>query len=270
VTQRWRACLSTTVLVALACLLGGAQARAARIDLVVHAGRPAAETRAAFTPLARYVSAMTGEELRLVVPENVLAHWKASQAPRGPELVLDDGHFADYRVKRFGFAVLAKVAGLTGFSVVTGPETVLIEPEELYGERVATLPPPSLSALRLAELFPDSVRAPVLVEVSSYAQGIRSVVAGRAAAAVIPSRLVRKHPQLNVVMSTERGPGMALSASPALERGSREALRRAFLTADASPAGRRALARAGLEGFEPATAALYDGHARLLRGTWGY
>lgn len=258
------------VALALACALGGGDASAARLDLVVHAARPPAETEADFAPLVRHVAAVTGEDLRLVVPDNVLAHWKAMRRRPEFDLVLDDGHFTDYRVERFGFVVLAKVAGLTGFSIVTGPETVLIEPEELYGEPVATLPAPSLAALRLIELFPDPVRSPVLVEVRGYAQGIRRVVVGRAVAAVIPSHMVREHPQLNVVMSTEQGPGMALSASPALERETREALRRAFLGAGASPAGRRALARAGIEGFEPATAALYDGDARLLRGTWGY
>ena len=50
----------------------------------------------------------------------------------------------------------------------------------------------------------------------------------------------------------------------------RWAYRRAFLAARDVDAGRRALTRAQLDGFEPASAALYEGYARLLRGTWGY
>jgi len=71
-------------------------------------------------------------------------------------------------------------------------------------------------------------------------------------------------------MSTQLGPGMALSASPAVPGEALEVIRRAFLAARDIDAGRRALASAGVTGFEPASAALYEGYDRLLRGTWGY
>ncbi len=82
--------------------------------------------------------------------------------------------------------------------------------------------------------------------------------------------MVREHPQLNVVMSTQEGTGMALSASPRVSAEAGENIRRAFLAARDIDAGRRALGRARVDGFEPASAALYEGYARLLRGTWGY
>jgi hypothetical protein len=63
---------------------------------------------------------------------------------------------------------------------------------------------------------------------------------------------------------------MALSASPAVSAEAGEVIRRAFLAARDIDAGRRALASAHVDGFEPASAALYEGYARLLRGTWGY
>ena len=147
---------------------------------------------------------------------------------------------------------------------------MFVEPDELYGEPLASPAPPSLAALRLAELFPDPIRAPILVEVGSYDEGILGVINGDVTAAIIPSGMVRADPQLNVVMSTQLGPGMALSASPAVPAEVREVVRRAFLAARDVDAGRRALTRAQLDGFEPASAALYEGYARLLRGTWGY
>lgn len=246
------------------------QARDGHFTLVVQTGLSAADAAAAFDPLASYLTRVTGYRLRLEVPSTVLAHWQAMGEREDYDLVLDEGHFTDYRVKRLGYHVLAKVSGLSGFSVVTGPETVLVEPEELYGEPVACLAPPSLAALRLAELFPDAIRAPLLVEVGSYRQGIRRLVNGEVAAAVILSGMVRDYPDLNVVMSTQLGPGLAFSASPSVPEEAREAVRRALLEADEREPGRRALARARLPRFEPAGTALYDGYARLLRGTWGY
>lgn len=240
------------------------------LNLVVQSQAHGDDTRAAFAPLAEYLSEASGHRLVLEVPDNALAHWQAMVRGDGYDLVLDEGHFTDYRVQRLDYEVLAKVAGTTGLSVVTGPATVFVEPDELHGEPVASPPPPSFAALRLVELFPDPIRAPILVEVDSYEEGIRRVIRGDVAAAVIPSHLLRKHPQLNVVLSTEQEPGLALSAAPHVPDETREVIRRAFLAAADIDAGRRALARAGLAGFEPAAADLYEGQARLLRGTWGY
>jgi hypothetical protein len=256
----------------LAVLAGGmpSDLRADQFNLVIRSEAHGAESRMAFAPLAKYLSEASGHQLTLYMPDSALEHWQAMGKSEDYDLVLDEGHFTDYRVRNLGYQVLAKVSGVSGFSVVTGPATVFVEPDELYGEPVASPAPPSLAALRLAELFPDPIRAPVPVEVRSFDEGIRRVINGDVAAAVIPSGMVREHPQLNVVMSTQQGPGLALSASPAVPAEVREVIRRAFLAARDIDAGRRALESARLNGFEPASAALYDGYARLLRGTWGY
>lgn len=254
--------------VVAACL--PAAADAGQYKLVIQSQRHGDDALAAFAPLAAYLSEASGHRLELIIPDNAMAHWQAMVRRDDYDLVLDEGHFTDYRVRNLDYQVIAKTAGVSGFSVVTGPATVLVEPDELYGEPVASPTPPSLAALRLAELFPDPIRAPVLIEVDSYAEGIRRVINGDVAAAVIPSDMVREHPQLNVVLSTQQGPGMALSASPAVPVEDREVIRRALLSAADIDAGRKALASAGLRGFEPASGPLYEGYERLLRGTWGY
>ncbi len=264
-----RADLSASLLLVLA-LCASPGLRAEPFNLVIRSELHGADSAMAFAPLAEYLSEASGHQLSLHLPDSALAHWQAMGQRNDYDLILDEGHFTDYRVHKLGYLVLAKVSGVAGFSVVTGPATVFVEPDELYGEPVASPAPPSLAALRLAELFPDAIRAPLLVEVGSYDEGIRRVINGDVTAAVIPSSMVREHPQLNVVMSTQQGPGMALSASPAVPAEAREVIRRAFLASRDIDAGRRALASAGLDGFEPASAALYDGDAKLLRGTWGY
>ena len=256
------------VVVAAACI--SLPLCAEQFDLIVRSEDRGSDSPVAFAPLVAYLSDASGHELILRVPDSSLEHWQAMVAGDDYDLVLDEGHFTDYRVRNRDYRVLAKVLGASGFSVVTGPATVFVEPDELYGEPVASPAPPSLAALRLAELFPDPIRAPILVEVGSYDEGIRRVINGDVTAAIIPSSMVRAHPQLNVVMSTQLGPGMALSASPAVPGEALEVIRRAFLAARDIDAGRRALASAGVDGFEPASAALYEGYDRLLRGTWGY
>jgi ABC-type phosphate/phosphonate transport system substrate-binding protein len=261
---------SRAALLLVVTLLAIPAARADQFNLVVRSEALGTDALTAFAPLVAYLSEASGHQLVLQVPDSALEHWQAMGKRDDYDLVLDEGHFTDYRVQSLDYRVLARVSGVVGFSVVTGPATVFVEPDELYGEPVAAPAPPSLAALRLEELFPDPIRAPVLVEVGSYDEGVRRVINGDVTAAVIPSSMVRDHPQLNVVISTQQGPGMALSASPSVPAGAREDIRRAFLAARDIDAGRRALASAHLAGFEPASAALYEGYARLLRGTWGY
>lgn len=49
-----------------------------------------------------------------------------------------------------------------------------------------------------------------------------------------------------------------------------ESLRKALLEAGNTPAGKKALEALNIEAFEPAEAADYAGHSRLLERTWGY
>lgn len=262
----WRRLVLAVVAAGLLC----APARAEQLELVVFTGGSRNETRAAYAPLAEHLARDSGHRITLVVPDNVLAHWTRMHDTQPPRLILDDGHFTDYRVKHLGYKVLAKTSGLVAFSVVTGPETVLIEPDELLGQRIACPPPPGLAALSLKALFADAVRAPLLVEADSYRHGVRRMIEGDATAAVIRSSMVHDYPELNVVIATEAVPGAALSAAPGVPAEVRAALRRAALDTVRLDSGRRALARAGIAAFEPASEALYDGYARLLRGTWGY
>lgn len=242
----------------------------AELSLVVQPIAPADEILKSYRRLADYLGAETGHRIELVVPGHVLAHWRVVRNPGDRQLVIDEPHFADYRAKRSGFRIIARVSGRGGYSVVTRPGVLLIEPRELSAKRVATLPAPALGAIRLLGLVPDPVRAPVLVEVDSHAQAVQRLFEGGALAAVIPSAMVSTRPGLGVVVATEDGPGLAFSTAPSLSEAIRQKLVRALLEASGSEAGRRALLAASLPGFEPASETLYDGYGLWLRGTWGY
>ena len=126
----------------------------------VQAWNAAGDSRAAFQPLADYLARRVGESVRLAVAGQVLEHWQRVRDQGGGDVVIDEAHFADYRVRRFGYRVIAKVSGLRGFSVLARPSAMILEPEDLWAKRVASLPAPSLAAVKLIELFPDAIRTP--------------------------------------------------------------------------------------------------------------
>jgi hypothetical protein len=185
-------------------------------------------------------------------------------------LVMDGAHFTDYRVKRLGYHVLAKAAGVLSFSIVTAPGTLVVDLEDLMGQPVATLPSPNLSALRLLALFPDPIQTPDLLEVASTESAVATVLAGEALAAVVPTAVIDDHPELNVVVVMEQTPRLAISAAPSIDATTRERIRQALLDSSRKPSGREMLANTRLGRFEPATERAYHGYARLLAGVWGF
>ena len=144
------------------------------------------------------------------------------------------------------------------------------------GRRIAVVCSALLIVLSFGSIFSRGLNfgidftGGVLIEVAYAGEadlaGIRDVLIE----AGFETPLVQNFPDLNVVATTEQVPGVAVSASPALDATVRDAVRAALLEASKSERGRSMLQQVNLAGFEPATADTYDGYARLLEGTWGY
>lgn len=246
-----------------------AVASSASLELAVWSEDPPV-TEAGGRLLAAYLREATGIEVRAVHAASALEHWQATRLAPRYDVALDGAQFSDYRVRRFGYRVVAKLAGQVGYTVVTAPGMLITDAEELAGRAIAAPPAPALAALSLLNLYPDSVRAPRLVAVRDFAHGVARLLTGRVVAAVVPSSFLVAGSQLNPVLETEKMPAAAFSIAARVDRRRGAALSDALLSARATPAGRKMLAGAGLRGFVPASATLYSGYARLLAGAWGY
>lgn len=254
-------------LVVLAAVAGGFSSHAAELLLVVQSER--AVTQASYAPMAAYLSRAVGETMRVEVRRNPLAHWRALVAGERPALVLEDPHFADYRISRAGYRIAAAVNGTQSFRIAVGG-LLLLDPVELAGRTVAALPPPSLSTMQFLHLYPDPVRTPRLVEAGSYRDAAAQVLDARAVAAVLPATSLSEHPDLTGAVALEELPEQALLVSPDLDESVFEAIGAALLAAGAEPDGRQGLAAMGAAGFSRSHSEAYEGLSRLLKGTWGY
>ena len=126
--------------------------RAEQFNLVIRSEVHGADSLMAFSPLAKYLSDASGHQLTLRVPDSALEHWQTMGKRGDDHLGLDEGHFSDYRVRNLGYKVLAKISGVSGFSVVTGPATVVVEPDELLPHTYA------YAKKMAAEVSPASLR----------------------------------------------------------------------------------------------------------------
>jgi len=238
------------------------------LRLVVQPIQNEARTREVFTPMAEFISAVTGRPCVLQTYPNFLSYWTKTQQPGSYDLALDAAHFTDYRITNQNFVVLVKQPGDVSFSIVVAQESLVFDPIELVGKDIATLGSPSVGAVRLDQLFTNPSRQPLIVEVDSAQQAMDMVGSGEIMAAIVPTPLVTQRMNtegdISLVSTTDPLPHIALSAAPTVPIEVRDAIRKAFVEAAETDAGKRMLEATNLPGFEATDNGIYAGHASLL------
>jgi ABC-type phosphate/phosphonate transport system substrate-binding protein len=232
------------------------------------------QTRQAFQPLCDFLAKATGRDCTIFTASHFYPYWEAVRQGKDFNLALDAAHFTDYRVQKLGFEVLAKIPDTVSYTLVTRNTDLVVDPAELVGKRVATLGIPSIGAARLNSLFPNPARQPVTVEVPDAESGIKQLLDQKVDAAILPTPIVSQHMArgagISVVLTTDPIPHIALSASATLDPALRRVIRQALIQAHQTSHGQEMLKAIGFERFDPASAAIYKGQAKLLQQYWGY
>lgn len=258
------------VFVFLALVFSVSGAMAADLNLYVQPIESVAKTERAFQPLARYLSKKTGYSIHVKTASNFLTYWELMRRDKDFNLVLDAAHFTDFRDQQEGYHVLAKVPDTVSFSLVTSGNLLLFDASELIGKTLASAPSPSLAGVRLAQIFPNPLRQPVLVQASNFEQALEMLKQGKIAAALVPTPMVNGDNSVNTVMTTKPVPHMAFSASPRISPTLRKKLREALINANKDKQGKIMLQKMHYTGFQPADNAMYQGYENLLDGVWGF
>lgn len=243
---------------------------AADLRLVIQPVLPPAETKKVFQPLADYLTKKTGNKVVIVTAINFLTYWETMKKGDSYDLILDAAHFTDYRAKKMGYVVLAKVSDVVSYSLVTNEASAVLDADELIGKTVATIGSPSLGAVRLEEMYPNPLRQPVIIEVDNSIASIEKVEKGESDAAIVPTPLIKRYPDLVMVTTTEQVPHMALSASPKVPKAIQNAIRKAMVDSSKTPEGQEMIKKINFPSFEAASSKTYNGYASLLEGVWGY
>lgn len=251
-------------------LISPATLVAAEYTIFVQPVQSEAQTKKAFAPLAKYLADATGHKFTIKTTLNFVSYWSRMRRPNEFDLVLDAAHFTDYRIKKYGYEVLAKIPDTVSFSLITDEDTLLFDAEELIGKRVATAPSPSLGGVRLAQLYPNVLRQPVSVPTNNFADALEKVRKKKIVAAMVPTPLVNGDNTVNTVMTTEPVPHMGLSASRKVDKNVKNQIRRALVNAHKTKKGQEMLRAVNIAQFETTSASEYDGFASLLQDVWGF
>ncbi len=245
------------------------------LELAIHPVMSEQSTLERYQPVADYLSSKTGKQVVIRTSPNFFSYWQRIRQPNSYALILDSAHFTDYRSKKLGYKVLAKVPDLVSYSLVVRKNNNPVALNDLIGKRVATLGAPSLAATRLSAIFANPARLPVTVNVSTPAEGIKVLTEKKnVLAAFLPTAYVIKHLQthddLKAIIMTEPMPPAAISASPQVDPAVLKTIQDALLEAKETPDGRVMLQKVGLAAFSPASSELYAGYSHALQQYWGY
>lgn len=222
-----------------------------------------------YQPLVQYLQNKTGHTFKIVTSKSFISYWP--KMIRGEyDLILDAAHFTDYRIKNMKYTVLAKIPDTVTFSLITHENQSVLDHNDLIGQDVVTLPPPSLGSVRLAQMFPNPMRQPHISSVDSAIDAINNVKSKKIFAALIPTPLLNKHRDVHTVGTTRAVPHMAISASPKIDKTVQKKIRSALLKASNTEEGRSMLKKLNLSSFQKTSAKTYRGYEKLLSGVWGY
>lgn len=266
---RWRAALC------LAILLCPPGLTAAEDDALVMLIQPLPREErigASYQPLARYIETLTGRRCTIQIPPSFPAYWDVLRR-NNYDIAFDGPHFTDYRAQKFGFDVLAKIPDTASYSLITRAASPLLDPTLLVGRRIASLGLLSMGAARLSAMFPNPVRQPVLIDVRTAEEAIDMLLDKRVEAAFLPTTVVSARLRaggITVILTTEPGARLMLSASNRLVPPMREKIREGLLHAGETEAGRAMLQALELPRFEPVPAESFANQRNVLKSYWGY
>ena len=246
-------------------------AHGAEYKLGIEPSYPADQAEEIYKPLLDYLSKSTGHTFTLSVPRNYHFLWRDMKRNEPLDFTLEEAHFVDFRIQRFGFEPLVRTAEPTTYALLAQPELAEKGITGLVGQRIACMPSPSLGFALLAEMFKNPVAQPdIRSEAVSWKDGVEMVFAGEADAAMVQTYISDLYPNLVVVQRTRDFPGRALTAAPGVPAEVKQAVKDAMLKLHEDQSLYTVLVELGTAKFEPATAAEYAGSEQMLKGFFGY
>jgi hypothetical protein len=244
---------------------------AANYTISVEPNYPAVQAQEIYKPLLSYLSKSTGHKFTLKTVNNYHAYWRDILANSPSDFTFEEVPYSDFRVKRFGYTPLVRVAESTQYSLLVSPENVSGGTNGLLAGTIVSMPSPSLSYLFLNELYPNPIAQP---EIASSAQtwkdGVDIVFAQEARAAMVPIYIATQYPNLESVHLSRALPGRTMNAAKNVPMDVRKAVTNAMLNLHKNAELIDVLTELGTTQFVLTSAAEIQGNEKMLRRVFGY
>ena len=229
------------------------------------------QMHARFAPIARYLSAALH---RPVVFRNSgdLVNFGQNILHRRVDILFGGPQILSWADKQYGYVPILAARGSLSFSLVARSRRFHAISDLDSGETVCGLPPPNLGTMVLMAHYPNPLRQPDIIPVSSPMAAIRGVSDGRCLAAAVPTRLAVAHASLHVrvVAPLGRFPNQGFVVSSRLAPALRHRIAQALMAGARAGVLRPLQSANGITGWRSPGPKHYLGYGHFIQGVLGY
>ena len=232
---------------------------------------------AIYSPVAEYLSMITGEKFVYKHPKN-WPDYLSTMQKGGYDVLIDSPHFISWRMENIGHRPIVAIARSMSY-VVVHLSSVSMRMEDLKGKPVCSSALPNMEALTLTDQY-DSISSQPLIKVTrGYKNMLYRLKSQECEAAIIPKRVFDRYlknspdSDFTVLFESSELPHLGFSAGSALSREMQKKIGFALVSERPSEVlsglkNKYALALSD----DPvlADAEMYSGYAYLLEDFWGF
>ncbi|HLF23646.1 MAG TPA: PhnD/SsuA/transferrin family substrate-binding protein [Burkholderiales bacterium] len=228
-----------------------------------------------YGPIAEYLSKVTGRRVVYVHPPT-WGLYRTEMLNGDYDIVFDGGHFADYRARKLGHHIVAKMPALQQFVIVARKDDNVTAVDQLAGQTFCSPPSPNQGALLALSQFKDPARQPITVPITSkfWPSVYEGVVSGRCRGGVMEMAILQKLDKAGVtriVLQTPPQPNQAFTVSSRVDAADRAKIAAALIAPEAAKPTEKLRERFKVgDSFVAANNAEYAGLGDLLKNEFGF
>lgn len=184
-----------------------------------------------YRPLVNYLNDALPYRFNLQLAPDYHRYWLSTRRGENPHLVLEEPHLTAYRMERYDYTPLVRADQPITYSLLTSMNNAESSVRDFIGQRVSTMPAPSLGYLILTNWFDNPMQQPIIQSnAASWRDAVEIVFSQEANAAVVPHNLVSRYVNMANVLTSQEFPGVTIAASPDVPVDIQEEIRAALLT----------------------------------------
>ncbi|MDT8403687.1 phosphate/phosphite/phosphonate ABC transporter substrate-binding protein [Sulfuriflexus sp.] len=263
-----------------ACLMIPVMALAAEDGVITMTTAPTqsvADTHKLYGPIAEYLSAASGKQVKLVPVRNFLEYTSKMRKDEF-DIIFDGPHFVSWRMQHTNHVPMARLPGELVFMAAVKDGGAIKQIDQLIGKKICAVNSPNLATLMVLDAFPNPVRQPVIVAQNSFKAAMQCLKEGKGMAAILPIKFWKKFEKkgetrgYRLLYSTRQQPlpPRTFSISMRIDAETREKITKALLESEGKPGALPVLNRFRSKNFVAARESEYHDLSRLLLSVWGF
>lgn len=213
-----------------------------------------------YRPLVDYLNDALPYRFNLELSPDYHRYWLSTRRGENPHLVLEEPHLTAYRMEQYDYSPLVRASQPITYSLLTSMDNADASVRDFVGQRVSTMPAPSLGYLILASWFDNPMQQPIIQSnAGSWLDAVEIVFSQEADAAVVPHNLVSRYVNMANALTSQEFPGVTIAASPDVPADIQEEIQAALLALHEDQEHFVALNELDIDQFIEARPAEYEG-----------